>query len=98
MSIFNDDQEKGEPKLCPFIGNMASPVIKRSEIAQAGMPPQIVSIEPKLFPCQGELCTFWSVEKERCIKRMEAEATVELAETMKRVERSLAPLSKFMGA
>jgi hypothetical protein len=38
------------------------------------------------------------VEKERCIKRMEAEATVELAETMKRVERSLVPLSKFMGA
>lgn len=88
-NLFSDgDQEKSMEKLCPFIGNMASPVMRESKIAQAGMP-QIVGLEAKLFPCQGALCTFWDGTGCNISKGIE---------TLIRLEKALAPLAKFMGA
>ena len=86
----NDGEEKaaaGPDKLCPFIGNMAVPLVKQSSIERAG-PPMIAGLEAKLFPCQGSLCTFWNG----------AGCNINAGiETLKRLEKSLAPLAKFMG-
>jgi hypothetical protein len=98
-NLFRPDeppQQEEVAKLCPFIGNMATPVMRESAIQKVGQP-QMVGLEPKLFPCQGALCTFWSEADSKCKKLMEAEATVELLDVMKSVAKALAPLAKFMG-
>ena len=82
-----DAEAAAQEKLCPFIGNMAVPVMKQSSVERVG-PPVIAGLEGKLFPCQGKLCTFWNGSSCNINRGIE---------TLIRLEKSLAPLAKFMG-
>jgi hypothetical protein len=96
-NLFGADEkiEEQPTKLCPYIGNMGVPVMREPTIKLGG-PPQI-QIEPKLFPCQGSLCTFWSQAESKCVKLIEAEANIQMLGVMQGVAKALAPLAKFMG-
>jgi hypothetical protein len=68
--LIEDKEGKPPDILCPFIGNMMVPVVKRETIERVGAgsarPPMIAGMESRLFPCQLDLCMFWNAEKKTC--------------------------------